>query len=79
MKEILLILFMFSMIYSKTFLIKTLEDPVEIEEDQKVKYNQGLDSSQPKRLRLLKKFNKKCKGKSAASKSKFCRKLNRKW
>ena len=81
MREILLMLFLFSIIYSKTFLIKTKFDPVpvEIEEDPKAKSYHGQDDTEPKILRLLKKFNRKCKGQNAASKSKFCRKWKRKW
>ena len=68
MREILLVLFLLSIIYSKTFLIKTKEDP-------EAKEINGLDYRQ----KPLKKFIEKCKGKTDASKSKFCRKWVKKW
>ena len=79
MREVLLIPFLFSIIYSKTFLIRTELDPTEIEEDPKPKSYHGEVYSESKILRLLKKFNRKCKGQTTASNSKFCRKWKRKW
>ena len=79
MREILLIPFLFSLIYSKTFLIKTKLDPTEKEEEPKAKSYHGQDYSGSKILRLSKEFNRKCKGQTAASKSKFCRKWKKKW
>ena len=72
MREILLILFLFSIIYSKTFLIERKEGP-------EAWNNHGLDFSQPKRQIPLKKFNKECKWQTAASKSKFCQRWIKKW
>ena len=68
MREILLVLFLLSIIYSKTFLIKTKEDP-------EAKEINGLDYRQ----KPLKKFIEKCKGQAGASQSKFCRKWVKKW
>ena len=74
MREILLVLFLLSIIYSKTFLIKTKEDP----EGNK---NTGLDYRQNPLREFIEmiKFNKKCKWRAGASESKFCRKWFRKW
>ena len=68
MREILLVLFLLSIIYSKTFLIKT-------KEDTEAKKNDGLDYRQ----KPLIKFIEKCKGQTDASKSKFCQKWVKKW
>ena len=72
MREILLIVFLLAMVTSKNFLIETKEDPNADE-------NHGMDYSLPKKQRALKKYNKKCKDLSTASKSKFCQKWIIKW
>ena len=70
MREILLMLFLLSIIYSKTFLIKT-------KEDSEGKKNTGLDYRQ----NPLKKLIEKCTGQMGQYifKSKFCRKWAKKW
>jgi len=67
MRKILLILFLLAMVTSKSFLIET-------KEDSKADENHGMDYSLPSKQQALKKYTKKCKDLSAASKSKFCQK-----
>ena len=72
MRKIVVLLFLFSMVTSKSFLIETKEDP-------KADESHDLDYSLPKKQRVLKKYNKKCKDQFTASKSGFCQKWIIKW